>query len=244
MRAALAGFLPALALACVSATASTSSPPPIVFAASADSALPLAEIQDGVLTSGILKELEEAIAAKLGREVHYLTLPRNRLDAALADGTVDGLCYVTPGWLAAPVHWTAPLIPNEDLLVGAADTAAPRALSTIAGQRIGMVLGYKYPEFDAALGSRYIRDNSPSMPLNLKKLAAGRYRYAVVDRLSLQYQARMVPQLSGLPTLAISRFDARCAFSRASKLPFPEVERAVQQLVKEKRVEQILSHYR
>ncbi len=196
------------------------------------------------MSAGILMELGGAIALKLHREARYLTVPRNRLDKVLTDGTVDGICYVMPGWVTAPVNWSRSVIRNENLLVGGAHIVAPHTLKDVADERLGVVLGYRYPELDAALGGRYLRDDSPSMPLNIKKLAVGRYRYAVVDRLSLEYQAKLVPELQTFSTFPITRFAAGCAFSKASKIPFSRVDRAIQQLVKDGTVERILARYR
>jgi len=235
------GFLLACWLCCSNAMATESV---ILFAASADSALPLAEIQDNVLTAGILMELGDAIAHKINREARYLTVPRNRLDKVLTNGTVDGICYVMPGWVSAPVNWSRSVIRNENLLVGGAHIAAPRALKDLANERLGVVLGYRYPELDAALGKGYVRDDSPTMPLNIKKLTVGRYRYAVVDRLSLEYQAKLTPELQMFSTFPISRFSAGCAFSKASKIPFSSIDLAIHELIRDGTIEHILARYR
>lgn len=231
----------ACSLCCSNAMATD---PTIIFAASADSSLPLAEIRGNVLTAGILMELGGAIAQRLNREARYLTVPRNRLDRVLTDGTVDGICYVMPGWVSAPVNWSRSVIRNENLLVGGAHIAAPRSLKEVTDERLGVVFGYRYPELDAALGSGYRRDDSPTMPLNIKKLVVGRYRYAVIDRLSLEYQARLVPELQTFSTFPISTFSASCAFSKASKIPFSSIDRAIRQLVRDGTVERILARYR
>lgn len=214
-----------------------------MFAASADSALPLAQIEAGQMTGGILFELGQALAQQLHRRAEFLTVPRKRLDSVLAAGTVDGICYALPGWIDAPVHWTPVLLPNEDLVVGGPHVAAPRSVAALADERLGTVLGYRYPELENTLGDTYQRDNSPSMPLNIRKLMAGRYRYAVIDRLSLDYHARQHPELKTWSTLTLSRFQAGCAFSRASRLPMSEVDAAIRQLVRQGTMRRILARY-
>ena len=215
----------------------------MVFAASADSALPLAQIEAGQMTGGILFELGQALAQQLHRHAEFLTVPRKRLDSALAAGTVDGICYVLPGWIDAPAHWTPAFLPNEDLVVGGPHVAAPPSVAALAGQLLGTVLGYRYPELENTLGDAYQRDNSPSMPLNIRKLVAGRYHYAAIDRLSLDYHARLYPELKTWSTLMLSHFQAGCAFSQASRLPMNEVDAAIRQLVREGTVRRILAHY-
>ena len=214
-----------------------------MFAASADSALRLAQIEAGQMRSGILFELGQALAQQLHRRAEFLTVPRKRLDSVLAGGTVDGICYVLPGWIDAPVHWTPVFLPNEDLVVGGPHIAAPRSVAALAGERLGTVLGYRYPELENALGAAYQRDNSPSMPLNIRKLMAGRYHYAVIDRLSLDYHARLYPELKSWPRMTLSHFQAGCAFSQASRLPMSEVDAAIRQLVRQGTVQRILARY-
>jgi polar amino acid transport system substrate-binding protein len=216
----------------------------IVFAVSAGNSLPLAQIRGGAISAGILMELGDAIAIKLHRTARYITVPRKRLEMVLSAGTVDGICYALPSWFSVPMNWSRALIRNEDLLVGGADVPALGTLQEVAGERLGVVLGYRYPELDALLGKGFLRDDSPSMPSNIEKLTVGRYRYAVVDRLSLEHQARLDPRVRTLSTFTISHFTASCAFSKASAIPFPEIDSAVGQLVDEGAVERILAHYR
>jgi ABC-type amino acid transport substrate-binding protein len=171
-------------------------------------------------------------------------VPRTGLDQALVNGDVDGICYAMPKWLGVSLNWSSPLIQNENLLVSATNVSAVRSISEADGKRLGVVYGYKYPELTAVLGPNFARDNSPTMPLNIKKLLVGRYRYAVIDKLSLDYQAKSTPELRTLATYAILKFTASCAFSPASKIPFSEVNQAIEQLVKEGVVERILAQYR
>ena len=70
------------------------------------------------------------------------------------------------------------------------DAPAIAAATELADQSVGTVLGYRYPELKGVLGDRFQRDDAPDMSANLRKLAAGRVRYAIVDQLTLQYEMR------------------------------------------------------
>ncbi len=216
----------------------------IVFAVSNANTMPLAQFVHGNLESGILKDLGEAIGARVQRKARFVATPRKRLELVLHDGTVDGVCYMRPAWLAGDLNWSAPLIPNENLLVAGVNLDAPRELGELSGETLALVLGYSYPELDAALGTHYLRDDAPTMPANIDKLLAGRRRYAVLDHLSVAYQAKSQPALAKLASLTISSFTTHCAFSPASKIPFETVDAAIRQLLQDGSVQRILLRYR
>lgn len=157
----------------------------VVFATVDSNAMPLAAYEDGQLKHGIVKDVGIAIALRLGRTARFLTLPRNRLRKALAEGQVDGNCYLLPTWMEpAALSWSHPLFPNKDLVIGRTDAAPLRSAVDLADEPIGTVLGYRYPELESELGNRFRRDDAPDMISNLRKLAAGRVRYAIVDQLT------------------------------------------------------------
>ncbi len=60
-----------------------------------------------------------------------------------------------------------------------------------------------YPELEKALGENFLRDDSPSVDKAIRKLMAGRFRYVLVDKLSLEYQSRTEPLLAHLPHLKV-----------------------------------------
>ncbi len=217
--------------------------PAITFGISNDNAMPMAEFRDYQVTQGILKDLGDAIAAELHRQAKYVVVPRKRVDAALEHALVDGVCYLRPEWVGAKLNWSAPIIPNDILLVSGSDMPKPKRLEDVAGKTIGLVLGYKYPELDA-LANNYQREDAPSMSLNLYKLLAGHVQYAVVDQMSLDYQQKLHPELARYPRLSITKINTSCAFSPAGKIPFDEINRAIQRLASKNAVEAILARYR
>lgn len=216
---------------------------PVLFAVGNDSALPLAGFAGDQLTSGIMMDLGQAIANRLHRRAEFVALPRKRLDDALASGAVDGACYLRPAWMDAKLNWGPTLISNDILLVAATGVPRPTTLMDAAGKSIGIVLGYKYPELDA-LGQNYKSEIAPNMASNISKLIAGRMDYAVVDRLSLEYQAKSRPELNRFVTMIITKVNTSCAFSPRSKLSFEEVSRAMRAMVDDRTVDAILARYR
>ncbi len=218
---------------------------PLVFMAPANHAMPLADVRNGELRDGILKDLGEAIAARLGRPAQFVVIPSRRVNTSLARGEVDALCYVSPGWLdAGPLHWSRPLFDSVAIVAARAGTPALGQLADLRGERIGTVAGYRYRELDEALGPGWLRDDAPSMASNLAKLAAGRVRHAMTDQLSLAYAMKRSPQASLVPALTTLALPTHCAFSPARHLPLAAIDRAMDALVADGTVERILARYR
>lgn len=216
---------------------------PIVFAVSSDNSLPLADIRGGKLLLGILKDLGDAIAVGLHRKANYLIVPRKRLDGVLTTGAADGVCYVRPEWMDAHLNWSPTVIPNDILLVASGIVPKPNSLQEVAGKTIGVVLGYKYPELDV-LKKNYRPEEAPTMSSNINKLVAGRMDYAIIDRLSLNYQRKFHPEFSAFSELPITKINAACGFSLASKIPFDDIKVTISTLISEGNIERILAQYR
>jgi polar amino acid transport system substrate-binding protein len=216
----------------------------IVFAAPTNSSLPTAEFHVDTLTAGMLKDLGQAIGDDLHRKARFVSLPRKRIDAALASGEVDGVCNFRPEWLKASLHWSQPLVTDQELLISSPNVPPPRGLTDVVGKTLSLVLGYKYPELDAVLGKNYQRDDAPNAPLNIEKMLKGRQSYAVVDRLDFNYQSILHPELRSFSALPIATYSLRCGFSPASKIPFSEIGDSIQRLVNGGKVDRILARYR
>lgn len=216
----------------------------LVMIAPTNHAMPWAKFKDGVLTDGILKEMGEAIAARTGRRARFIDLPSKRVAGELTLGHGDGVCYVMPSWIAGDFNWTVPLIPSGGLLVAHPDVPVLKDLAHLAGEPIGTVIGYNYRQLDEALGPHYLRDDAPTMEHNVRKLAAGRRHYAIVEATSLAYLMRIDKSLRLRTDLVIATFKAKCAFSKRAQVPFAQIERAIDSLVSDGSIERILSHYR
>jgi ABC-type amino acid transport substrate-binding protein len=216
----------------------------LVFLAPKSQTMPLADFQGDRLVDGIVKDLSEAIGARLGLPVRFLAMPSKRLGKALADGEADGVCYVLPLWIDGDFHWSRPLIPTAEVIVANPPAPQLRQLADLAEQPVGTVLGYRYPLVDAALGERFRREDALDMGLLFAKQRMGRTRYAIVDQLSLSYHLKIDPKLSLRSDLVLSRSVNRCAFSRSSKIPIKTFERAIDAMVTDGEVERILGRYR
>lgn len=218
--------------------------PEIVFLAPTSSAMPMARFSDGRLEGGIIRDLGDAIAQRLGRQARYLVLPGKRVEAALQGGQADGVCNVLPGWITGELSWTRPLIPNAGVVVSHRDAPVIRNLGELAGQRVGTVLGYKYPALEPMLGKIFLRDDAVTMEHAFLKLEAGRNKHAFAERLELDYETRVNKVMALREDLVFESYKTACAFSRNSKVPFADIEQAIAALVGSGAVDAILARYR
>ncbi|MES2115169.1 MAG: transporter substrate-binding domain-containing protein [Pseudomonadota bacterium] len=224
--------------------AALAAPGELVMIAPTDLTMPLVQFHDGQLSAGILKDLGDALAQRLGRRASYLNVDVDGVTPTLTEGRADGICYVLPHWIDGDYQWSRPLIPDAELVV-ARDGAPPiRSLADLRDRPIGTVTGYRYPRVEQVLGSRFFRTESPTMDKNLRRLMAGDVQYTILVQSSMAYLTRNDKTLRLRPDLVFSTYKAQCAFSRRSRIPFQDISRAIDALVDDGSVERILARYR
>ena len=241
----LAALLLATVLAGTAAAQSLPSPSPLRFVAATNNALPIAQFDANEhLIGGMVKDLGELIAAGLDRPVSFVPMSGKRVSAALLAGEADAICFVLPEWLQGDFRWTRGLIPDAGLVASHANAPAMKSLDQLSGQPVGTVSGYSYPVVEKILGKGLKRADVPSMAANLRRLAAGKLRYALVEKTSLQFFLHEQPNAPVRIAWVINQFDARCAFSPHSGVPFAEVAQVLDRLVSDGSVERVLARYR
>ncbi|WP_295992669.1 ABC transporter substrate-binding protein [Rugamonas sp.] len=219
-------------------------PPPLVFIAPTNHAMPMARFENGELSGGMLKDLGELIAQRLGRRPVFISRPSRRVSDTLSSGQADAVCYVLPNWLTGSYHWSQPLIANGGIVVARGDAPVLRTIADLADKPVGTITGYRYPEIEAALGSHFARDDAPTMEHNFRKLDIGRMQYALTEPATLSYRMRMDPQAHLRSDIVFNSFKAQCAFSLKSTLPFAQVDRAINGLVGDGSIQTLLDRYR
>lgn len=246
--AALAAALVATAAGAAPAAPAVSSPKappaPLVFVAPTNLAPPLADFDGERLRGGILRDIGEAIAARLQREARFVAMPSKRVGEALAEGLADGVCHVLPRWISGDLVWSAPLIANGGVLVARADAPTVRTIADLAQVPVGTVIGYRYHDFERELGAAFVRADAPSSGLNMRKLAAQRNRYAIVDRLMLDWFRRTHPEVPLREDIELDRYQAQCAFSPRASVAPAKIVRAIDALLADGSIDRILARYR
>ena len=220
--------------------------PPLHVLIDASTEMPQAQIAGDRVSAGLAYDLALELGTRLRREPLLRVLPRRRIgEALLAGQQADLLCNYLPAWLPAGLQWIQPFLPDAMLLVSLRSQVAPRSLADLAGQPIGTVGGFVYPEFEQALGAEFRREDAPNAQANLRKLAAGRMDHAIIGRTTFEYLLRRDPAgLAVHPPLVVSSFRTRCALSPRSSLKLPELNAAIAALEADGGLQRLLARYR
>lgn len=219
----------------------------MTFAVSTGSAMPMTEFHHETLTAGLLKEVGDALARELQLDPAYLVLPRKRVEAALLSGQADLLCDLRPEWLDGKQwHWTESVFSNNMIIVSRSETPSLARLSQLSGERVGTVLGYRYPEVEKRLGTSFERDDAATDELNTSKLLNGRFSYMMSNSLYYDYQRKVHPKGSRLnrTVFTVRQFDTYCALPPKGKLDIDKVNRAIQALRRRGEMQAIYDRYR
>jgi len=232
-------------LLCCALVAPACAVEPIVFAVTAENHLPIAELQGDTLRSGLLKDIGDALAARLGRRPEYVVLPSKRLDAALTVGEVDVACNQTPEWRSAALIWTVPLFQDRGWLVVRSNQPPVRRMEELAGKRVGMVQGYVYVDPPPEVQARLERDDAPSMRANIEKFLRGYNDYALVNELSFRYYLKRSGSTVAIhPPLMQPVFEPACGISPRSRISAAKIQRAAADLVTAHAMSRLLDRYR
>ena len=206
--------------------------------------MPMARFERYRLVDGIHRDIGVELARHMQRTPRFMSLPRKRIARALERGEADVLCSYVPEWLDGSYDWSQPFIPIVEVLIADRSVERPREVADVAGQPIGTVLGYSHPEMVALLGDGFVRADAPNTEANLRKLALGRIKYALVGKSFLDWHlAKVDPPLQLHPPLAVKSYMGQCAVSRKGRAKVAEVDRAIALMVKEGTVDAIVARY-
>ena len=216
----------------------------LVLIAPSNHTMPLAQFDGPRLQAGILKDVGEALAARLGRSVRFVVVPGRRVGITLEQGKADGVCMVKKGWIDGDFQWSPELIPTGGVVLARTDAPVMKHLTDLRGKKVGTVGGYRYATLESVLGTGFLRDDAPSTEHNRLKLLAGRTQYALMELLSAAYVVKNDASGSLRLDLTYEHGMAGCAFSRASQVPYADIKRAIDAMVAERSVFKIVANYR
>lgn len=216
----------------------------LVFLIDTATEMPLAHFEQGRLVEGVHKDIGDLLAHKMGRTARFLAVPRKRIVKTLEVGEADVLCSYVPEWLNGAFDWSKPFIPIGEVLVADRSVKRPESLADLAGKPIGTVLGYAHPELEEVLGKDFVREDAPSSESNLRKLSAGRIKYAVFNQAYFAYRLKTGdPPLSVHPPMVVKTYAGQCAVSRHGRVTVADVDRAIDQIIREGAMNRIMQRY-
>ncbi|HEV7815961.1 MAG TPA: transporter substrate-binding domain-containing protein [Janthinobacterium sp.] len=205
--------------------------------------MPVAQLHASQVLGGLQKDLGEALASRLGRTANFTALPRKRIAEALENGKADLLCMYLPEWLPGDFNWSQGFFPIVEVVISDLSVAAPHTLADLAGQTVGTVLGYSYPEMEQALGSAFVREDAPSAENNLRKMSIGRIHYALTTTAYLAYHLKTGGPMALHAPLVVKSYRTECAVSRRGQVSVGEVNTAIGQIVRDGTLNRILMRY-
>jgi polar amino acid transport system substrate-binding protein len=219
-------------------------PGELVMLAPLDQAMPIARFQNGMLAGGIVKDIGDVLAQRLGRRPVYITADSPEVTPALTSGRADGMCYVVPFWIDGDYHWSQPIFPDAEVIAARSDAPHLHSLKDLRDRAVGTVTNYRYQRVEQVLGKRFKRVDAANMEANIQQMVAGKVPYTMISEATLNYLHRTQPGANLRTDLVFSSYKAQCAFSQKSGVPFGEIGRAIDTLIKDGSIEQILARYR
>jgi ABC-type amino acid transport substrate-binding protein len=248
IRLGLLGALMAAGLARAEPLAEPARAPLRVMVSSAW-AMPLVDLRQQRVQGGLVPDLTQAVARRLGRKVQYVVLPRDQLDAVAQAGNADLRCYVRPAWSGVPeaYAWSGELFSVTNVVVGHAEVPDPEQLERLPpGSAVGATRAFRYPPLEPGFqAGTWRRDDAISQDKLMRKLVLKRHPYAVTDVLTLGWFLRQQPGAPLAPwRLVVSQEAIHCAVPKASPVDAALVLAAVEALRQSGDVPLILNRYR
>ncbi|MFS4461205.1 substrate-binding periplasmic protein [Bdellovibrio sp. HCB2-146] len=184
-----------------------------------------------------------AVAKELKRPINIVLLPRGRLDARLAEGQIELVCYNNEVWAgdyAKQYDWSVPIFRQINYVVGlkgSKDTVL--SLEDLKGKRLGTSLHFVYPSLMSFFeqGS-IIREDAGSGSANVEKLISQRISYIILNNLEYNYYQKKHVNIQRSP-IEVDPLEVKCAVSKKSSLKIEELNRALTDLKRSGRLQQI-----
>jgi polar amino acid transport system substrate-binding protein len=217
--------------------------PEMVWVAPMNQTMPLAKFSKDKLTGGIIKDMGDVIARRMGRKARYVSIPGDQVGAALNRGAADGLCYVRPGWIDGEFNWSPAFMADGEVIAAVSSAPVVTSLAGLRDTPVGTVLSHRHPRVEQVLGERFHRVESNTVNENLHRALNNELQYVIASQSSLDYLASS--HAGALRTdIVIASYGAQCAFSKASQVPFAKVDHLLNEMLKDGTVDRILARYR
>jgi len=219
-------------------------PSPLLIVAPTSQSMPMLRMAKDEPVDGVLKDLGEMLAQRLGLKPVFVALPSKRAGTAVASGAADLLCYVKPEWLEGKVLWTRLFLSGTGIIAAGSNTPEVAQLQALADEPLGTVLGYHYPALELAFRQQVRRADGPDAETNLRRLTYGRVRYAVTDRAALAYYLKANPDAGLREILEVEHYQLGCALTPGKMALLPPLNKAIDRMVADGSLETLLKRYR
>ncbi|MBV4488246.1 transporter substrate-binding domain-containing protein [Pseudomonas sp. SWRI153] len=224
------------------------SEPALRFAVPDSWSMPMAQIERGKPTQGILHDILISLATQVGAPAQFLVVPRARVQSAMERGEIDVRCYAAQSWLpnqSGDYIWSVPLWFQRDLLVSRTESPARLNPAHLPRQAIGTVLGYSYPTLQPLFDADQLqREDARNQEQVLEKLLAGRYRYAVSNQWTLDWiNQRLLPEQQLQAVAVLQEQTIGCYVRNDPKVPVQRILRTLLRMKMSGEIDEIIRLY-
>jgi len=222
----------------------TDEPSALRVVAPTNQSMPMLKMEQQKPVDGVLKDLGELLASRLGLKPVFLPFPGKRAGPGVASGTADLLCYVKPEWIEDNVLWTRLFLSGVGVIAASASAPPISQLQDLRDERLGTVLGYRYPVLEQAFKQSIRREDATDAETNLRRLSFGRVRYAVTERATLDYYLRTNPTAGIREVLDVEHYQLGCALAPGKADLLLPINKAIDRMMNDGSLEALLSRYR
>ena len=223
----------------------------LVFAYWNNATPPFAFIRDGGLTGGIIHDIGQELARRLGVEAVYQLVPTKRIERALQAGDIDLDCVTSPIWKQSPdrYSWSPALFDGADrFLLHQGSGVVIGALADLKGLRVGVYSDYVYRKeitrmFDSGVSQRVIVND---IDHGIRLLLADRIDAMIDFGILLRYKVRQngLADKVSLADYPADEFKLMCAYSPKLAIPRTRLDQQIQSMVDDNTMAAILARYR
>lgn len=221
---------------------------PLRVAWGAHNAPPYAIVEREQLTGGIIFDVGQAVAGRLGTTATFIEVPRARYEAQLRGGKIDVTCMTNPQWLQDPdsLAWSPPLFEEADILVQQQGSSPWRSLNDLAHRRIGTIHAYRYPTLESLFATgKAQRDDGANLDGNMRRLVLGRLDGLVDADIPIRYWMRTnnLRDHFVVAKFEVSRHNVHCAISPLTRNGVDAVRAVFNEITQDGSLRRIIGKY-
>ncbi|KZY29786.1 MULTISPECIES: ABC transporter substrate-binding protein [unclassified Oleiphilus] len=207
---------------------------------------------DGVVHSGIIKDLADQISSEAGLQAEFVKLPVLRIEQQLQSGDIDVDCLTSPIWKELPssYHWSPVLFDGADrFLVRPELSLKLHSYNDLKGTTLGIYNGYVYhPEVMSLIKSGDVATiKLKGLEHGIHLLQLKRLDVLIDFGILLKYQLRerKLNEQLVLAKLPADEYKLHCAYSKQikNKIAPKTLDMLIENLVRTGELDRILKRY-
>ncbi len=224
-------------------------PPLIVFSSDID-AQPYIRTDGVTIIGGIVKDINDEAARRLGITIDYKLIARRSVDAVMQAGDGHVTCNIQPAWtgIADQLIWTEPMLEDQDVYWRLSDTPALTSVDDLKGKSFMTYAGYTHGDAVTAqvTAKETRRVNLYASQNIMQELLRGRAAYAIFSKIRGQYLMSRKDYAGKIEPAGLvdSTYNNFCAIAPSSPVDPNLYASTLNDIAKDGTLEKILEQYR